>query len=191
MKRFFNSCGRHRQSISLLVAGVLPSPERAEIENHLAACVDCRNYFEEIKTVTVPLADAVEKFPRLQPSPASLMRWANAIHAAARAERNRRFAPLTAFSSWWQEVIWPWRRAWAGLAAIWLMIFAGNLSLHDRSPSFSAKSSPASPAVIASFKDQQKILAELLADHSAPREAERQKKFSPQPRTERADVLLV
>jgi hypothetical protein len=34
------------------------------------------------------------------------------------------------------------------------------------------------------FKDRQIILAELLADHSAPPEADRPKLFLPKPRTE-------
>jgi hypothetical protein len=44
---------------------------------------------------------------------------------------------------------------------------------------------------MASFSDQQEILAELLADRFAPREVESRKTFSPKPRTGRAEILLV
>ena len=51
MKRFFDRCGRYRQSICLLASGALPKSERAGIETHLAVCADCRNYYDEIKNV--------------------------------------------------------------------------------------------------------------------------------------------
>jgi len=41
------------------------------------------------------------------------------------------------------------------------------------------------------LKDQQKILAELLTDRSAPRDVDRQKSFSPKPHTERVEILTV
>jgi hypothetical protein len=88
-------------------------------------------------------------------------------------------------------VFWPWRRVWAGVAAAWLVILAGNLLLPDPSPAITAKSAAPSQEAIASFRDQQKILAELLPEHSAPRDAERQKIFSPKPRTERFKVVAV
>ena len=83
------------------------------------------------------------------------------------------------------------RRIWAGLAVVWLVILAGNISLREPSPAITAKSTVPSPEAIASFKDQQKLLAELLADHSAPRDSERQKFFSPKPRTERYEAVAV
>ena len=91
----------------------------------------------------------------------------------------------------WREVFWPWRRVWAGLAAVWLVILAGNLSLREPSPAITARSAAPSQEAIDWFRDQQKILAELLADHSAPRDAERQKLLSPKPRTERFEVITV
>jgi len=56
MKRLFNQCGRYRRSISLLASGALPERDRDAVENHLAACAGCRKYYEEIKSVSAPLA---------------------------------------------------------------------------------------------------------------------------------------
>ena len=187
MKRFFNPCGRCRQSICLLAGGALPELENDQIKNHLAACADCRTYYEEIKTVTVPLTNWAETFSHLQPGQSVQTRWARAVQAAGRPESVRRLTPAMAFREWWREVIWPCRRIWAGLAAVWVVILAGSFSLHQPSQTLAVQSSP--QEMITSFKDQQKFLAELLTDHAVPREAERPKFFSPKPRTESTEVM--
>jgi anti-sigma factor RsiW len=184
MKRFLNSCGRYRQDICLLASGALLELERSRIEEHLAMCAGCRDYYQEIKTVTVPLANYAENFAHLQPGPATRTRWANEIRQAAGQMPVRRLTPAMAFREWWREVISPCHRFWTGLAAVWVVILVGHLSLDDHAEVAAWKSHPSSQAMIKSFKDQQKILTELLADDSAPRDAERQK-FPPQkPRTE-------
>jgi len=191
MKRFFNPCRRHHQNLSLLAADSLSEMEKDRIENHLAKCADCRKYLEEIKTVTAPLADWAGAFPHLQPSQTARTRWARAVAEAARPRPVRRLTPAMAFREWWHDVIWPWRRVWAGVAAAWLVILAGNVSLREPSSAFTEKSAAPSQEAIASFRDQQKILAELLAGDSAPRDAERQNIFSPKPRTERFKAVAV
>jgi hypothetical protein len=89
----------------------------------------------------------------------------------------------------WLELIWPCRRIWTGLAAVWVFILAANISLREHSPAI-IKSGPSSEMIM-TLKDQQKILAELLTDHSLPHDADRQKIFSPKPRTEGMEILTV
>ncbi len=189
MKWFFDGCGRYRRNLCLLAGGVLPEPEKDEIENHLAACADCRKYYREIQAMTGPLTNWAGNVAHLQPGQAVQTRWARAVLAAGGPEPVRRLTPLTAFREWWQEVIWPCRRIWAGLAAVWVMILAGNYSLQNHSPSLAAKSPPPSQEMLMSFKDQQKILAELWTDQAAPREAVRREFLAPKPRTESVMVL--
>lgn len=182
MKRFFDPCRHHRQNIALLAAGALPDAEKDQIESHLAGCADCRKYFEEIKAVTAPLANWADDFAQLQPSQSVQTRWSKAIRDADRPAAIRQPEPAIVFRGWWHDVIWPHRRIWTGLAAVWVMILAGNFSLQGHGHVLAAKS--ASQAMTASFTDQQRILAELLAGRFGPREAEPQKMFSPGPRTE-------
>jgi hypothetical protein len=85
------------------------------------------------------------------------------------------------------ELIWPSRRIWTGLAAVWVLILAANISLREHSPAIVKSGSPSE--MMMTLKDQQKILAELLTDHSVPRDADRQKIFSPKPRTETLKLL--
>jgi hypothetical protein len=83
----------------------------------------------------------------------------------------------------WLELIWPCRRIWTGLAAVWVLIFIINFSQRDSSQIVMAKSAP--PATMTmTFRDQQKLLNELFAERSLPMDAERPKFFSPKPRTE-------
>jgi hypothetical protein len=88
----------------------------------------------------------------------------------------------------WQELIWPSRRIWAGLAAVWILIFIVNFSQRDGSQSLTAKSmSP--PETMMTFHDQQKLLDELFADRSLPVDAERPKIYLPKPRTQIVEFL--
>lgn len=195
MKRFFNPCRNHEGDICLLVGGVLPEPEREKLKSHLAVCADCRKYLSEIQSVTTPLANWKKDFAHIQPGQAAQTRWARAVQAAGRSAEHcsagsiSQLTPATAIREWCLDVIWPYRRVWAGLAVVWVLVFMGNLSLHDRSQSLALKSSPPAQEMVMAFKDRQNVLAELLADHSVPGEAERPKVFPSRPRTARMMLL--
>ena len=73
MKWFGNRC-RRCQDVSLLAAGALNEEEKIELENHLAACQECRSYFAEIKTLIVPLAGWENNLSPIEATPAARMR---------------------------------------------------------------------------------------------------------------------
>jgi len=83
----------------------------------------------------------------------------------------------------WLELVWPCRRIWTGLAAVWILLFIVNFSQRDVAQVRVVKSSSPT-AMMTTFRDQQKILNELFADRSLPAEADRPKIFSPKPRSE-------
>lgn len=88
----------------------------------------------------------------------------------------------------WLELIWPSRRIWTGLAAVWVLIFIINISQRDGSQAMNAKSTPPVEMMM-TFGEQQKMLNELFADRSLPAEAIQQKTFLPKPRTETLQLL--
>jgi len=94
----------------------------------------------------------------------------------------------TVFQMFWRELIFPCRRIWAGLAAVWILLFIINFSQRDGSQAVIAKSAP-TVEMVATFRDQQKLLNELLADRSLPVDAERPRTYSPKPRTETMELL--
>ncbi|HXB58342.1 MAG TPA: hypothetical protein VNU95_02200 [Candidatus Acidoferrales bacterium] len=88
----------------------------------------------------------------------------------------------------WRELIFPSRRIWAGLAAVWILIFAANFSMRDQAVTPMAKAStPAQMA--ASFQEQQELLAQLIGPNE-PVVAEPQKKYVPRPSSWRPFELM-
>jgi hypothetical protein len=90
----------------------------------------------------------------------------------------------------WLELIWPCRRIWTGLTVVWVLLVAVNISQREPSPPALAKST--TPQEMAGvFRDQQKLLNELLADRGLPVEADRPRVFAPKPRTESFKITIV
>lgn len=91
----------------------------------------------------------------------------------------------------WQELVWPSRRIWTGLAATWMLIFVFNFSQRDPSELMARKSPPPSPEMILTFSQQERLLAELIGPNEA-HAVEPPKPFLPQPRSEgRIAIVMV
>jgi len=194
MKRLFDPCKRHRQNLAWLASGALTDSESRQALEHLATCPACQAYLAEMKSVAAPLLGMGQAFATLEPSTAARARWAAAIHTAGQPELKRRRSITGTLREWYAEVFWPYRRIWASLATVWLVICAGQFSLqdHPRTPIQMANSSPAQPQIMTAMKERQMILSELLADHlTAPREADRPKVIVPRPQSERAAIVAV
>ena len=87
-----------------------------------------------------------------------------------------------------RKIFWPNPQAWAGLAAVWIFIFAVNFSMRDKSPAVAEKFSSPSPEMVAELKQQQRMFTELIGPRDV-RDADRPKLFVPQPRSECAEFL--
>jgi len=83
----------------------------------------------------------------------------------------------------WLELVWPCRRIWTGLAAVWILIFVFNFSQRDPAELMARKSPPPSPEMILTFPEQQRLLAELTGPNES-QAVEPPKRFLPQPRSE-------
>jgi hypothetical protein len=90
----------------------------------------------------------------------------------------------------WRELIFPCHRTWTALAAVWVLIFIFNISQRDKSELAARKLPPPSPEAIMAWRQQERLLAELIGP-STPGDAERRKIFLPKPRTENAEFLAV
>ena len=189
MKRFFDPCRGHRRNVSLLAVGALADGEKDAVEKHLAACADCRAYFMEIKSVVAPLANWAESLPQIQPGESAQHRWTRAIETASQPNAIRRFAPIVGFRDWAHEVFWPWRRVWAGLAVVWILLLAANVSMHKPSQVVAAKSNP-TPEMIQAWRQQEQLLVELIGPNET-RAAAPPKSFLPRPSSERRIEILM
>ena len=88
----------------------------------------------------------------------------------------------------WRNLIWPSRRIWAGLAAIWILIFVANISMRDHSQITMAKSSP-TPEMIMAWRQQERLLTELIGPTEA-RAAVPPRTILPQPSSQRRLEIL-
>jgi len=86
------------------------------------------------------------------------------------------------------SLLWPHPAAWAGLAAVWMLILAMHFSVREPAPAVAEKSAPPSPAVMVELRQQRRLLAELIGPRDASA-ADRSKSFVPQPRTEREEFM--
>jgi len=90
----------------------------------------------------------------------------------------------------WRELIFPCRRIWAGLAAVWIVILTVNFSMRDHSPTVATKSAPTAEMIMA-WRQQERLLAELIGPDET-RTAAPPKPFAPQPRSEqRFEIMAV
>ena len=88
------------------------------------------------------------------------------------------------------ELIWPCRRTWAALTAVWIALFIFNVSQRDKAELAARKLPPPSPEAILAWRQQERLLAELIGP-SAPGDVEQRKIFLPKPRTEIAEAVAV
>jgi hypothetical protein len=84
----------------------------------------------------------------------------------------------------WRELVWPCRQVWAGLAAVWILIFIFNVSQRDPSELMAQRAPPPALEMSMTFPQQEKLLAELMGP-SEPRVAVPLKPFLPRPSSER------
>jgi hypothetical protein len=86
------------------------------------------------------------------------------------------------------SVFWPCPQAWAGLAAVWILLLVVDFSLHDAPPQIAQRAAKASPEFIFALEQQKRLRAELVGSLASP-EADRPK--STRPRSERCPAQVV
>jgi hypothetical protein len=99
----------------------------------------------------------------------------------ATARRVRFFSTLNLQLS---TLLWPHPRAWAGLAGVWVLIFALHVASDGGSKAAAVAEPVRSPEVIAILQEQRRLLAEFF-DRAEPRDADRRNLRSLPPRSER------
>ena len=151
------------------------------------------------------MSEEMEQFEqrlRRQPVKKVPVEWRAEILSAVAADVNRRqtsrvsaLAPtnrswLSTISYKLSTLLWPHPKAWAGLAAVWVCIFALNFSMRDKPATLVTKASSPSPDVVAELKQQQMMFAELIGPIEL-RVADRPRLLPSKPRSECIRILAV
>jgi hypothetical protein len=124
--------------------------------------------------------------------------WRAEILAAARTAQATPHESRVTHHSWLSTInhqlstlFWPHPKAWAGLAAAWVLILGLNVSTRDDSGSrVTAKTAPPSPEMMVELRKQQRMFAELVGSREE-RVADRSKSYAPRPRTQREEMATV
>ena len=117
------------------------------------------------------------------------------VVAGLNPEATKEQSSMNSFAAWllggpnklWQELFLPSRRVWSGLAAVWVLILVVNFAERDPAPAGKATAAP----VMMNLAEQQRLLNELFADRTPAADADREKTFSPKPRTEKFQTTAV
>ena len=116
----------------------------------------------------------------------SAAKQASPAHHASRITHHEPPSPslLSTLHHQLSTILWPHPTAWAGLAAVWLVILGVNLTTQDASTVIARHAPPVSPQVFMAFQEQERLLSELIGPRETP-VAERPKLAAPRPRSER------
>jgi hypothetical protein len=186
MTRLFNPCRKYRGDLCAVASGDLPAENRADVEHHLETCADCQRYRDEIGSVTALLAAGGKRFSSVEPREIAQRRWARDFEAAVKPGPSIATRVFCRFLDWSRDLVWPCRRIWAGLAAIWVVILGLNASTR------------AKEEVRTSHRPSPEIMRALLAREgflpgpsraADDREAEPPRLPSPRPRSEQHGVI--
>jgi len=99
-------------------------------------------------------------------------------------------AIISTLNSQLSTLLWPSPKAWASLAAVWLLLLIVNASTSDRSIAAGRALPRPAPERLMAWREQERLLTELLGTREMPA-AEKTKPAPPSPRSERHTEFLI
>jgi hypothetical protein len=172
-------CDRWREAIRAWVGEVAAGDQSAQIQNHLAACADCRRYAQELRAAAGGLRWLAEQ--PVEPSPGFRARWTRAVEDAARPTGLGETA--AALAACWRELLFRNRRPALAIASVWILVLLFRLSAPDVSPTTQTTAARSPVEIYRALKAPERLLAgELGQPIAAP--AASQKPHSARPRSE-------
>src|SRR5437870_4034840 len=97
---------------------------------------------------------------------------------------------ISTLNSQLSTLLWPSPKAWASLAAIWLLLLIVNASTNDKSIAVARTLPRPAPERLMAWREQERLLTELLGPREMP-VAEKPKSAASSPRSERHNEFLI
>ena len=189
------NCNEVRPLHDAYLDSELDAKTTLELQEHMATCAECARLFATEAKLDARLMAGLRQGQR---TAALWEQVEQQVIAAAKSGVRPRPSPLaprpagrlSTLNSQLSTLLWPHPKAWAGLAAVWLVILAMNFATRETTPMLEARRvTPLSPDTLRLLKQQEQLLADL-SGWSGPRNADRPRAISPRPRTERRDEQL-
>src|SRR5579859_1912908 len=141
--------------------------------------------------------NAFEKRLQAVPHRAIPEAWRREILSAAREAAGTHSAPRETTTGVFSDlkvllarILWPHPKAWAGLAALWLLVLGLNFAAREPVRLQLVRAiTPSSPQMIEMLHQQQQLLAELVGPLDKP-QVSHPKTVLPQPRSQRRQEAL-
>jgi len=96
-----------------------------------------------------------------------------ALASTAHPDPMRKEAGLWVIArEFWMESIRPWRRAWIGMAAAWIVILVSFAATHDTPQTARVKVRPPSPEMMAALREQRQMMLQLFEPSASVRPVE-------------------
>ena len=131
-----------------------------EIQQHLAVCPDCARAFAAEAKSEARITTGLKRGERT----ASLWNQIERqVRIASEAEARPRWMPQSSRPMpWWRESLWPSPQAWAGLAALWVVLAGVSFAMREPASVAAAHQvRPPSPELRLVLQQQRQMLAEL------------------------------
>jgi hypothetical protein len=81
-------------------------------------------------------------------------------------------------------ILWPNTKAWVALGCVWILIFVLHTASRGTSPVLAQVPATKVANVMIALKDREQTLVELIGNNSQANDADKPRRFSPQPRSE-------
>jgi hypothetical protein len=98
--------------------------------------------------------------------------------------------PVAVLLTLWRELIWPCRRTWVGLTAVWMALVVFNVAQTESARPAVAKSATSPAETQMALLEQQRLLTELIGPSPQPSPAAPPRRPKNQPRSERRSVAM-
>jgi hypothetical protein len=131
-----------------------------EISSHLAACADCRRFFETQAKFDAALTRALKQRPV---TAALWQRQESAVRAVFRSPE-----PERAPSSFWTGFLWPRPAFYGALAALWVLLLAANRWADYGGTTQTQELSAAQQAILAEQRREFRVLRTAIDLEQSP-----------------------
>ena len=187
-------CDQVRQLHDPCLDSELDARTTLEIQQHLATCSECARSFAAAAQLDARVMASLKQGQRTAAVWEQVeQQVVAAAESAARPRssiRDSRLGLLSTLNHQLSTLLWPHPKAWAGLAALWVVILAANFAARDPLPAREARNAtPPSPQLREMLKQQEQLLAELVGPIERPA-AGRPKPVAPQPRSQRREQFI-